>query len=430
MVLTVLLSGAAKAGDVTSSVDVTFYGYIKVDTIYQDAKAVQLDYLVLAPPNNLYDGYKGPAGHEYVKNGDDPAFGITARQTRFGFKLKGPTFGNGGQILGKIEGDFYGSTYTAGTDSWENKGNFALRIAEIVLKQKNWDLLVGNEWMVVSPLAPHSSNYTYAAELGNLGYRMPQIRLTTYFLDNKLQVQMAANNKIGDYTGFGTFQDIDTGRNSAVPDGELMIGWDSKLNDKPFKLGISGHYGREVLGGEHNPSVSSYSANLHFMLPLTKWLSINGEYYQGANLDGYYTGGQGKGWYIDKDGHYKAMEDTGGWAELELGPLSNGKVLLYTGYTWDDPDDANLKSATATGINNIKLAPPVWPFAKWQEITRNQSYYASVHYWVVPKSTDISLEWMQVDTKYGLAHPGNYGATAHWDDGIADRYTLSFWLFF
>ena len=403
MTLAILLSGAVRAGDLTSSVDVTFYGYIKVDTIYQNAKGYGLDYLVFVPPANLY------SGDNAIKNGDAPAFGITARQTRFGFKVKGPTFGDNIQVLGKIEGDFYGATYNAATDSWENKGDFALRIAEIELRAKNWGLLAGNEWMIMSPLAPHVSNYTAQAELGNLGYRMQQLRFTSYMLDNKLQVQLAASNKIGDKADY-IFLDIDSGRNAAVPDGQLGIVWDSKANGKPLKLGFTGHYGKEIPKNASYNSIPSYSMNVHYMLPLTTWLSLNGEYYQGANLDGYYCGAQGRGWYRDSDKDREPLQDTGGWAEVELGPLSE-KIFLYTGYSWDDADDAQLEDA-------VSFNPGAPPF----NITRNQAYFASIHYWPVPKSTDISLEWMQVDSSYDL--------TDDMEDGIVDRYTLSFWLFF
>jgi len=433
MLLALFLSIGAKAAEpknVVGSLDVTFYGYVKVDAIYEDAKAYGLDYIVWAPPGDLHDGTTTvPPGYDdddFEKNSDASAFGITARQTRFGFKIKGPTFGKNGQyqVLGKIEADFYGATTAAMTDSYENKGNFALRIAEIELKSKYWGILAGNEWMIMSPIFPHSSNYTYGAELGSLGYRMPQIRFTGYMMDGRLQLQAAVDNKIGDSLGYA---DIDSGRNSGQPDVQGGLVWDSMYNNKPFKLGVTGHYAREEMGGVHNPSVNSWSWNVHAMLPITKWLSLNGEYFNGANLDGYYCGSQGKGWIINEDGELEALKDTGGWGEIELGPVKNW--VVYAGYGIDDVNNDQLKDAQSLMSIDPTKSKPIY-----QAITRNSNYYASVHYWVVPKVADISFEWMQVRSEYELAKT-KYGVPARngWldvDDGLVNRYTLSFWLFF
>lgn len=431
----VLLSGTVKAGGLLNNLDVTFYGYIKAEATYQDAKANGNNFITVAMPANLHDGMLTTTG-AYVKNSDDPNFGITARQTRFGFKIKGPTFGKDGQLLGRIEGDFYGqgggapvtvitpsgASYAGTTSIFETecKGNFMLRIATVEMRTKYFGILAGNDWMVMSPLAPRVSNYTAQAELGNLGYRMPQIRFTGYLLDGKLQAQVAANSKIGDFGGNGVFAvgDIDTGRNSGAPDVQYGIVWDSKLNDLPLKLGFTGHYGKEVFGGLYNPSVNSYSYNVHASIPVTKWLALSGEWYTGANLDGFYTGAQGRGWVVMKsDGEFESLEDTGGWGEVMIGPFKGFQI--YGGYSIDDVDDDQLKKAAA--VSNGK---PIWT-----QVTKNQAFWVDLHYWVVPKVADISFEYMNVNTEYGLGTVA-YGAPYKLDDGTVDRFNLAFWLYF
>ncbi len=415
-----------------SNWDVTFYGYLKVDTVYMDAKAYGDNYLVMVPPGNLHDGYV-PESDDFTRNSEDPSFSITARQSRFGFRIKGPTFGKDGQVLGRFEGDFYGtgggkiiSKYdplTGAVSSYnyedESKGNFLLRIATVELKCKSLSILAGNDWMVMSPLAPHVSNYTAGAEMGNLGYRMPQVRLTGYLMDNQLQIMGSIDNKIGDYNGF---YDVDTGDDAAQPDFQGGIMWDSKLNDKPFKLGVTGHYAMEEVTNYgavnlddlgNKEKIPSWSWNLHMMLPVTKWMSINGEYFQGANLDGQYTGAQGQGWVVDDDGDFHPLASTGGWGEVELGPFN--QFVIYAGYGVDDVDNGQLDEAVV--MNNGK--------APISSITKNSMAYASVHYWVVPKVADVSLEWMQVNTEYDLAED----APLEWDNGLVNRYTLSFWFF-
>jgi len=433
----VLLSGTVKAGGLINNLDVTFYGYIKAEANYQTAKASGNNFIVTAMPANLHDGWAAiPASGGYVKNSNDPNFGITARQTRFGFKIKGPTFGKGGQVLGRIEADFYGqgggspvtvispsgTTYTGSTSIFEAecKGNLMLRIATVELRTKYFGILAGNDWMVMSPLAPRVSNYTAQADLGNLGYRIPQIRLTGYLLDGKLQAQLAADSKIGDF--INAVGDIDTGRNSGQPDVQYGIVWDSKLNELPLKFGFTGHYGKEVLGGLYNPSVNSYSYNVHATVPVTKWLALSGEWYTGANLDGFYTGAQGKGWVIQKsNGQIESLKDTGGWGEIMLGPFKGFQI--YAGYTMDDPDDDQLKKASAVS-NGAPL---------WRAVTLNQSFYVDLHYWVVPKVADISFEYMNVDSEYALGN-ATYGLPAGYpaklDNGVVNRFNLAFWLYF
>jgi len=430
----VLVSGTVQAGGLLNNLDVTFYGYIKGEATYQDAMGSGNNYIVTALPGNLHDGFQAiPAGIKgYVKNSDDPNFGITGRQTRFGFKVKGPTFGKDGQVLGRIEADFYGqgggtavtvvspsgASYVGSTSIFEaeNKGNFELRIATVELKSKYFGILAGNDWMIVSPLYPHVSNYTAQADVGNLGYRIPQVRFTGYLLDGKLQAQIGAISHIGDY--LNAVGDIDTGRGAAQPDLQYGIVWDSKLNDLPLKFGFTGHYGREVLGGLYNPSAGSYSYNIHACVPVTKWLMLNGEWYSGANLDGWYTGAQGKGWFIKKsNGQVEPLKDTGYWGEVMLGPFKGFQV--YAGYSTDDVDDDQLKSASA-----INTGKPLW-----QAVTLNQSFWVDLHYWVVPKVADVSFEYMYLDSEYGLGNT-TYGAPYKLDDGVVNRFNLAFWLFF
>ncbi len=416
--------------NVLSNLNVTFYGYVKTDVIYNFERAYGLNYVVLAPPGNLVDGFLAPADEDQKRNNESPAFGVTARQTRFGAKIAGPTFGDGWQALGKFEGDFYGVSpklatkvdsatglMTVSSFEDENKGNFELRIAEVELKSKMFGILAGNEWMVMSPIYPHVSNYTAGAEMGNLGYRIPQVRFTTYLVDGKLQIQLAADRKLGDYM---FFYDDSSGENSGAPDFQYGLVWDTIMNGKPFKLGFTGHYGVEELTDADSTRIKSWSYNGHMMLPLAKWLSLNGEYFYGANLDGWYTGGVGQGWVLDDNGSYHALRDQGGWGEIELGPISN--FVIYAGYGEDNVNNDQLEDAgLAAVMNNGKPA--------FSAITRNSMIYGAVHYWVVPKSVDVSLDWMQVHTYYELAKLDE-GAPVDWHNGIVNRLCMSFWLFF
>lgn len=432
---------AGGKADVKSKLDVMFYGYVKTDVVYQQGLGIMNNFLVYARPSNLSEY---PTGKESrVKNSDFHSFGINSVQSRFGFLISVPET-NGVWSRGRIELDFYGKfpmygsdygvqyAYPKNTDPEPNKGSPMLRRATVEIGGPNWEVLAGNEWMVVSPIYPHTNNYPYGAEAGNLGYRTPQVRLTLYALDKQLVFQVAADNKIGD----PGWLDIDTGRASAKPTWEFGLTYKGKLGDKPMQIGVTGHTGVEAIpsviilsGGTseliwHGREIATYSYNLHWIIPLGPNFIFSGEYFQGANLDGWFTGAQGQGW-VYYNGDYEPIRSTGGWAELMY---KNDKVEILGGYGVDDIDEDQLKDGRGRIEGNILVNGQ-----SNSAITRNQMVYAAVNYYVNPQ-TMVSLEWMQMITDYDLANPkdcAKSGATPlDWDSGVVNRYTLAFWFYF
>lgn len=427
LVLALALLGpiAANAGDVTSKMDVDFYGYIKLDAVYQSSYSIMDQYLVYVPPGNKC----GPKAADCVDgaqdNSEQDTFHMTARQSRFGFLINGPS-NDSISTRGRFEMDFYGDwpAHDVGKDPDPNKGMLMLRRAYVELMGESWSVLAGNEWMVVSPMFPHVNNYPYGADCGNLGYRIPQIRLTGYAMDKQIMMQVAAVNKIGDVEIPGI--DIDTGRMNATPT------WEAGLWYKgPVTVAVTGHYGEEeikshrgVFDGTTTPApvyahygskVESYSYNVSFNVPLGDYFAVSGEYFSGANLDGWYTGGVQQGWVETDDGDREALETTGGWAEIMIKP--SDKLKFYVGYGVDDPNDDQLENGT--------IEPGYVKKPGNKGITKNSMMYGNVWY-NINKNTMISFEYMQMTTEYELADESGLD----WDDGETDRYTLSFWYIF
>ena len=75
-----------------STLDIQFYGYIKLDAAWDSSGVFPGDYV-------LYT--------DRGREGDDE-FNLTARQTRLGLKIQGPDAGNM-KASGVVEADFYGS---------------------------------------------------------------------------------------------------------------------------------------------------------------------------------------------------------------------------------------------------------------------------------------------------------------------------------
>lgn len=470
MVLPVLVSAAEPGApppakpSVTSKFAVDFYGYVKLDTIYQHGAGVQDNFLLYASPGNLVGSpafaARNRRSEDEQLNKDFDSFAMTARQSRFGFLIKGPA-GEDLQTQGRLEMDFYGSApardATKNQDSEENKGLLMLRIATVEIFNDNFSLLAGNDWMVVSPVFPHTNNYPYGADVGNLGYRTPQVRLTLYAMDKQLALQIAATNKMGDPDSL----DIDTGRLNGAPTWEWGLIY--KNNDNKMLIAYTGHYGDEEVRtkrhatvvntstlnaagtvvttptslsgfGYYGVKVPSFSHNISVLLPLGDYFAINGEYYQGANLDGWYTGGQGNGWVVNRNRKREPLHSQGGWAEIMIKP--SDAVRLYLGYGIDDVDNYQLYKAVIepdygnkvyfNGNGNVA-------------ITKNQEYFANLELYINP-ATKVAFEYMQLLTSYENAQHGlkarkvPIGVAApvrnHYATGKVDRYSVSFWYIF
>lgn len=376
-----------------SNFDVTFYGYIKAEMAYHSARGFGDNWLVFAYPD--MEPYKS-----------QNTLTFTARQTRFGFNISAPGPSEDSKVLGNLEFDFYGSGWT------ENKPALMMRRATITLKYPKWSILVGNEWMLMSPLYPHVSNYPAGAGIGNLGYRMPQFRFT---FGDQFRVAVSAGEKI---EGDLTTSDFDAGDNSATPDFQAQIGYWGKNG---LILVFSGHYGEEKYdegpdsaGSYHDVTFESWSVNFSMNVPITKKFGIGGEFFHGVNLDAWYTGsifGQGVG--KTASGRRVPVHDTGGWGEFWVKPID--KLTAYIGYGVDDPLDRELKGGPWPKLPS-SLLPVDGGF------TRNQMYYTHILY-NITKAFVVSLEVMRVDTEYkndGI--PGN--------DGQVYRTDLAFWFFF
>jgi len=415
----ILSTGMAKADlqVMKSKFDVSLYGYIKGEMIYHSARATSTNYLVFAYP----DVEPFNKQHTMVVN---------ARQTRLGFNIAGPGPSAESKVLGNIEFDFYGSGFT------ECKEALMLRRASVTLKYPKWNLLAGQEWMLMSPLYPHTSNYPAGVGLGNLGYRMPQIRLT---IGDQIRGAISVGRKIeGDFsTG-----DFDAGAVSAVPDTQIQLGYWGKNG---LVVALSGHYAEEKYTLDpktpFNPSTDyfykteqSWSANLSINIPIGKKLAIDGEAYYGANLDGGYTGNiLGEGVGVQANGTIVPVHDVGGWVEIMAKPVK--KLTIYVGFGEDDPLNSDLRLGPFTNSYNKTLdlaalaynvTPITFPSSLGMPggivaMTLNQMIYGHFIY-DITDALKVSLEVMLVNTQYHNQTPNHDGSVLSSD--------VAFWYYF
>jgi hypothetical protein len=392
----------------TEKSKVKFYGYIKIDTIYEDATCVGSNYILWVLPKSLSE--------------NDSKFDITYRHSRFGFDIIKPY--KTWKLKGKFEMDFYTFSKDVSNKPW-NPQHAPLRARRVFLlvEKGTWKILAGNEWMTIAQLYPHLSNFPAGSFMGNLGYRTPQIRLTKKFPFTKkdaLTMQFAITRPFAFPNMNGVvIWDNDPNVDAGIPGFQGRIAFDM---GKTFHIALFGHYSKDEYFKDYKTysgkiRVDSFSSGLELKigLPDNKFKPyIAGELWYGQNLDGYYTGGVNQGVKFRLDnGTYvtdfktvdltqrkidsaKPIHAVGGWVEFGFNPTLN--TVVHLGWGIDNPNDDELK-----GVRGARLS--------------QQMYYGNIMY-KFTKEFGVGLEYLRAVTRYRDG------------DAPVNRGMLSFYYFF
>ena len=317
-----------------SSVDLQFYGIIKVDAAYDTSHA---------NPGNFVRWVDLEPGNE-----NDEQFNLTANQTRLGLWLTSPDDPDKSLLTkGRVEIDFYGG-------GAENKPNPMLRLAYVDLhwRKSGWRFIAGQTFDVISPLFPVTVNYSVQWWAGNIGYRRPQLQLgkSLALTDSaKMQLTGAITRNIGATDSI--FAGVDSGTDAGLPGFQGRLGWElGRREAGPVALGISGHWAEEEFELDEDGNTArfdSWSANLDLKVPLSKKATLKAEAYIGANLS-QYLGGIGQGVNLDRN---QEIGDTGGWISLDLGPYSY--LTHHIGVTATDVSDDDISPGNRTFNSSI-----------------------------------------------------------------------------
>ncbi|WP_297057123.1 bZIP transcription factor [Thermosulfurimonas sp.] len=400
-------------GSSPSGVD--FYGFLKIDAVWQDANAVGDEYVLwVLPEHNLH------GGHKY---GADSTFTINFRHSRFGFNLYKDY--HRWRLFGKLEMDFYTQSNEEDTLPWNpNHSPLRARRVFVGVEKGTWQLLAGLDWLTISQLYPHLSNFPAGTFMGNIGYRMPQIRLTKWFdlSRGRLKFEAALEKPYAFPRMEGIVWDEDPSDRAGYPGLEGRISYTTKILGQPALIALWGHYSEEEYDTvEGTEDADSYSLGLELKVPLplsfARKAFILGEIWTGTNLDGYYTGGvnQGTRFYLDNGryvtdlrtkytngGKIKDVDEIdarGGWVELEI--FWTPKLVTHFGWGIDNPDDGDLK-----GVSGARL--------------QQQMYYANFLYRFT-REFALGGEYMYIDCDYRKSDG---------DDGRLNRFMTSFYYFF
>jgi hypothetical protein len=319
-----------------------FSGYFKADFIYDQTRVNSGNYA-------LYVMERNP-----LNSPDNDLMSITARESRFGLDFWWQE--KDIRTDARLELDFYGLGASPATlNSMENKAAPMLRHAFIKLTKGQWSLLAGQTSDVISPLVPKMANYTVLWDQGNIGYRRPQLRVSTWAnLSDNAKASLAAGvfrTLGGDLDG----DKVDDGADSGRPTFQGRLAMSVKTwKEGTMELGVSGHYGKEeYTPAKSSKTIESWSGNVDLRYTPCKRWELLGELFVGDNLGAYY-GGVGQ----TVNPMHTEIGARGGWAELSFRPVDG--LWLNAGCGVDDPDDddflipateADVKSFTGKNTN-------------------------------------------------------------------------------
>lgn len=302
------------------------YGYVKLDAAYDTQKTSAGDALFYVLPK--------------VNGESDNEFNMTARETRLGLELAGPDL-EYLKTTGKVETDFYGGN-TA------NSPNLRLRLAYLDLAMPSGTAVrAGQDWETFMTVIPRTVNIAIMADVGALGLRRPQFRVSQdipIYNKTKLVAKVAAARTIGEDIDGGMQDD---GADSGYPSVQYNLCLETPLlTAKPTKLSVSGHWGNETLDSTVTNVVVETDAKDYItwsvigslLLPLHQNVALQGTIWQGRNLDTYY-GGIGQG--INKT-LQKGIGARGGYIQL-ITDLTD-RLNWNLAYGIDDPDNQDLSN--------------------------------------------------------------------------------------
>ena len=316
---------------------------------------------------------------------------FTARQSILGVQVSPKTLGSGWNPSGLVEIDFFGSRPADATLQPQDRvfNQPRLRRAYLQLDKGDWRIVAGQDKMILAPLDPISLSHVaipLGATAGDLWAWLPQVRVENRhkFGKGTLLVQGGVlrpsfgDARLGDQgtAGLGATA-VDSsfsgyGERGRQPFYQARVAFSHPLAGRTATLGVSGHYGREMVGTDKG--IDSSAEAVDVTLPIFKYLIFRGEGFTGANLAPF-DGGIEQGVAFTPavaliPAQFRKIRDVGGWTEL-ISPVTP-KDILYAGAGTDDPRDSDLMPGTNRSKNSFvwasyfrKLAPDVTAAFEW-----------------------------------------------------------------
>lgn len=303
---------------------------------------------------------------------EDDQFNMTARATRVGLDMVGPT-SDTFKSSAKIEFDFCGSN-----DS-ETNNHPRLRhgYLQLDMPESDFSILAGQTWDLLAPVLPPMLDSSALWWQGNVGMRRAQLRLTKGFsIDDATSVKFEgaiARNVGGLTSGSG----IDSGSDSGIPVFQGRVSLTTPIfNGEKSTFGFSGLYGQEEYDlsadSDANEKFDNCAMAFDMTVPVTKSTQVLGELTKGSNV-GNYGGGIGQ---TVNTNFGEEIDATCGW--VALSQKLNDQFSVAGGYGMDsaDSDDLNTgnRESNETIFTNVTYKPVSY-FSTGFELAYNETEY-------------------------------------------------------
>jgi hypothetical protein len=270
---------------------------------------------------------------------NDAAFIMHPRLTRVGMRFKGWEINERWKVDVGVEVDFQSFT-----DPFESRAAVRMRLAYVRLHREHWQFMGGQHWDVISPLRPNVNLNGENWNVGNLGDRRPQFRVT-------FAPPLGDDGKIyfaGALALQGAVQTADVYRHNlptdvqddTFPQLQGRFGVKQPVGNVVIKMGVWGHFANEEVFVDTTlvkEEYDSWSAGADFLMKIADKVKILGELWTGENLPDV-RGGVAQG--IDPVNRI-GIRSSGGWGEFDY--IASEKVTLLGGYSIDNPKDSDLK---------------------------------------------------------------------------------------
>jgi hypothetical protein len=394
-------------------VAITPYGFLLLQSFWNDGPFSARDY-----PGQV------------LQNHDGGAFLMSARGTRFGFKVALPDDPfTGAKLSGVLEADFKGGyipsavtstaptctlgagnkiTCTAATNTVNAAGTAwynsiaRLRLSYVTAtwgdESTKFSFVVGQDWRVIAPLAPTSLAFGYDqifTQAGNLNVRDPQIKATLdqSFGDLGVNVQAAMLSPQDTATIFATGQavDYDAGNRSRVPNFEGRVAAYAKSGGKKFaEVGLAGAVGWRRYNNTATPNVTvdttTKLAAVDGVINIP-FVTVQGEAYISDGMEDSYTALLGSAVILNSNAANQLtsitnIQSEGYWVQAVLKPLP--AIQIPVGYGLAEVRYHGLPGAfsSSTRLRNAQFHTGLlfnmtnpWKFGF--EFTRTTSGYAN-----------------------------------------------------
>jgi len=298
--------------------------------------------------------------------------GATLSQSILGLTFQGPRILGGGAVSGQLHMDFWGGS--------SNSLNhlIRLRVATISIDWKNQSLTIGQDKPIVSPRDPTSLAQVAFAPLtyaGNPWLWQPQIRF---------EQRVALGENSGIRARLGVYETSES-TSAAIAEYANYVSSARPAIEGRFefwrKFGKEGRI--EIAPGFHTSQTHVLGRSIASQLFTTDWLiqpvakvQFTGMFFTGQNASG--IGALPNGFTIFSPYRIRAVNTTGGWAQLSFLPTQRLSFNIFGGQESHSPIDLTAG-----------------------EITRNFEYAGNAIY-KLGSNVVLGVEAAQVRTKFLL----------------------------